>query len=91
MDWHNFRLTTRLQFSGEVIEALYSSIAEIDAVKNTFRLTHALLPQTIERLTQSVIVTSTGASNRVEGNKLSDDEVEALYKSIRIQGTSINS
>lgn len=85
MDWLNFRLSTRLQLSGEVIEALYSRIAEIDAVKNTFRLTQTLLPQTIERLTHSVIVTSTGASNRIEGNKLSDDEVEALYRSMRIK------
>ncbi|MEE8058527.1 MAG: Fic family protein [Pseudomonadales bacterium] len=85
MDWKNFRLSTQLQLSGEVVEALYSRIAEIDAVKNTFRLTHTLLPQTIECLTHSVIVTSTGASNRIEGNKLSDNEVEALYKSMRIK------
>ena len=85
MDWINFRLSTRLQFSAELVETLYSRIAEIDAVKNTFRLAHKLLPQTIERLTQFVIVTSTGASNRIEGNKLSDDEVEALYKSLRIK------
>jgi Fic family protein len=43
------------------------------------------LPQTIERLTQSVIVTSTGASNRIEGNRLSDEEVEALYRNMRIK------
>lgn len=85
MDWQNFRLSKRLQLSGDVVEALYSRIAEIDAVKHVFRLTHRLLPQTIERLTQSVIITSTGASNRIEGNKLSDDEVEALYKSMRIK------
>ncbi|MCH9638694.1 MAG: Fic family protein [Betaproteobacteria bacterium] len=85
MDWINFRLSRRLQFSENIVEELYSRIAEIDAVKNVFRLTHTLLPQTIERLTQSVIVTSTGASNRIEGNKLSDDEVEALYKSMRIK------
>ncbi|VAW86730.1 Fic family protein [hydrothermal vent metagenome] len=85
MDWQNFRLSTRLQFSAQLVEEIYSKIAEIDAVKNTFRLTHTLLPQTIERLTHSVIVTSTGASNRIEGNKLSDDEVETLYKSMRIK------
>ncbi len=85
MDWQNFRLSTRLHLSGEVVETLYSGIAEIDGVKNTFRLTHTLLPQTIERLTQSVIITSTGASNRIEGNRLSDDDVEALYKSMRIK------
>lgn len=85
MNWYNFRLSKRLELPGSTIEAIYSKIAEIDAVKNTFHLTQTLLPQTIERLTQSVIVTSTGASNRIEGNKLSDDEVEALYKSMRIK------
>lgn len=85
MDWLNFRLSRRLLLSAELAEQLYSKIAEIDAVKHTFRLAHKLLPQTIERLTQFVIVTSTGASNRIEGNKLSDDEVEALYKSLRIK------
>ena len=60
-------------------------IAEIDTVRNTFSLTNRLLPQTLERLTQSVIVTSTGASNRIEGNRLSDNEVEALYRNVRIK------
>lgn len=85
MDWLDFRLSTRMQFSAELVEAIYSRIAEIDAVKNTFHLTHKLLPQTISRLTHSVIVTSTGASNRIEGNRLSDDEVEELYRSMRIK------
>lgn len=85
MDWSNFRLSTRLQLSPEVAEAVYSCIAEMDAVKHTFQLANRLLPQTLERLTQSVIVTSTGASNRIEGNRLSDDEVEALYKNLRIR------
>ncbi len=85
MDWSDFRLSTRLQLSPDVTERLYARIAEIDAIKNTFRLTNKLLPQTVERLTQSVIVTSTGASNRIEGNRLTDDEVEALYKNMRIK------
>lgn len=85
MDWKNFRLNTRLSLSGETIEALYQKIAVIDAVKHTFILTGHLLPQTIDRLTQSVIVTSTGASNRIEGNLLSDNDVEAIYKKMRIR------
>jgi Fic family protein len=85
MDWESFRLSARLQLSAGVVEAIYSKIAKIDAVKNTFTLTDKLLPQTVERLTQSVIVTSTGASNRIEGNRLSDDEVEALYRNMRIK------
>lgn len=85
MDWSDFRLSTRLQLSSDMTERLYARIAEIDAIKNTFRLANKLLPQTVERLTQSVIVTSTGASNRIEGNRLTDDEVEALYKNMRIR------
>ncbi|MDE2337379.1 MAG: Fic family protein [Alphaproteobacteria bacterium] len=85
MDWNESRLSQRLQLSPEITEKIYSMIAEIDAVKNTYALTNRLLPQTIERLTQSVIVTSTGASNRIEGNRLSDEQVDALYRNMRIR------
>ncbi len=85
MNWQNFRLTTRLNLKPAIVEAVYSIIAEIDAVKTGWKLTGKLLPQTIERLTHSVIVTSTGSSNRIEGNRLTDVEVEALYKNLRIK------
>ena len=80
MNWQEFRLTTRLGLKPAIVESVYSMIAEIDSVKTSWKLTGKLLPQTIERLTHSVIVTSTGASNRIEGNRLNDTEVEALYK-----------
>ncbi len=85
MNWQNDRLSKRLTFSPEQTEKLYAMLSEIDAIKKAFRLTDMLLPQTITRLTQSVIVTSTGASNRIEGNKLTDDEVEALYRNLHIR------
>ena len=85
MDLKKFRLKTRLELKANVVEEVYSTIAKIDAVKNSFTLTDKFLPQAIERLTSSVIVTSTGASNRIEGNKLSDTEVEKLYKNLRIK------
>ena len=85
MDRKNHRLSRRLAVTAETTERIYSAIAEIDAVKNSWRLTNRLMPQMIERLMQSVLVTSTGASNRIEGNRLSDDEVQALYKNLRIR------
>lgn len=85
MRWQDDRLSRRLRFDADQTEALYGTLSEIDAIKNAFRLTDKLLPQTITRLTQSVIVTSAGASNRIEGNQLTDDEVEALYRNLRIQ------
>ncbi len=85
MNFEKDRLTKRLNLGSEVIEKVFSIISEIDAVKNSWKIAGKLLPQTIERLTHSVIVTSTGASNRIEGNKLTDSEVEALYKNLRIR------
>ncbi len=84
-EWGDFRLTRRLALPPDVVEPVYSMIAEIDAVKTGWRLTGKLLPQTLERLTQSVLVTSTGSSNRIEGNRLNDAEVESLYRNLRIR------
>ncbi|MCP4697583.1 MAG: hypothetical protein GY862_12145 [Gammaproteobacteria bacterium] len=48
MDWKNFRLTARLNnLSSKQIEEIYMILAEIDGVKNSWRLTGKLLPQTI--------------------------------------------
>jgi len=86
MNWNNFRLTTRLnKFSSELIEEIYMILAEIDGVKNSWQLTGKLLPQTIERLTHAVIITSSGSSNRIEGNRLTDEQVNDLYRNMRIK------
>lgn len=86
MDWKDFRINQRLNnLEPASIEKVYSLIAEIDAVKKSWFLTKRLSPQAIERLTHSVIVTSTGASNRIEGNRLTDQEVEELYKGLHIK------
>ncbi|MGH1406663.1 MAG: Fic family protein [Rhodomicrobiaceae bacterium] len=85
MTWESDRLSKRLTFSPKETEEVFSLLSEIDAIKTAFRLTGKLAPQTITRLTQSVIITSTGASNRIEGNRLSDDEVEALYHNLHIR------
>jgi len=74
MAWEDFRVNTRLNLSTTIVEKVYSEIAEIDAVKNSWQITEKLLPQTIERLTNSVIITSFGSSNRIEGNMLNDKE-----------------
>ena len=85
MEFKKHRLNTRLSLKPEVVEEVYSLISKIDTVKNSFAITGKILPQTISRLTASVIVTSTGASNRIEGNKLSDSQVEKLYKNLHIK------
>lgn len=85
MSWEEFRVHKRLNLKHKVIEQVYATLSEIDGVKNSWQITGKLLPQTIERLTRSVIVTSTGSSNRIEGNQLTDVEVEKLYKNLRVK------
>lgn len=85
MDWHDHRLSKRLELAPSVMDAVYRLLAEIDATKSVFRITHRLQPQAVSRLTQSVIITSTGASNRIEGNRLTDEQVQVLYRNMRIR------
>jgi Fic family protein len=85
MSWEDFRVHKRLALKPLVVEEVYSLLSAIDGVKNSWQITGKLLPQTLERLTRSVIITSTGASNRIEGNKLTDIEVENLYKNLRVK------
>ena len=44
-----------------------------------------ITPQTITRLRKSVLVTSAGASTRIEGSKLSDEEVRKIMQGLSIQ------
>lgn len=42
-------------------------------------------PQALGRLKRSVLVTSTGASTRIEGSRLSDADIEKLMRGINVQ------
>ena len=79
------RLSKRLHFSFEINNTIYNLISQIDALNREFQITEKLSHQTIKRLMKSVIVTSTGSSNRIEGNKLNNEEVESLYSQMNIK------
>lgn len=64
---------------------IYKLIAEIESLNSNFRIFWKLSHQTIKRLSQSVIITSSWASNRIEGNKLNDEEVEKIFQKMRIK------
>ena len=85
MDWQNFRIQKRLNLTAKVIEKIYATIAQVDGMKNSWQITDKLLPQTIKRLTHSVIITSSGSSNRIRGNSLTDKQVEGVYKNLKIK------
>lgn len=71
------------------LEALPSTIltliASIDELKGRWTVGVNLHPQILGKLKQSVLITSTGASTRIEGANLSDSEVENLMKGITSQ------
>lgn len=80
------KLDTRInQLSPESISRILSAIAKIDELKGTWVAGAKLHPQILGNLKQSVLITSTGASTRIEGARLSDEDVERLMRGISIQ------
>lgn len=63
----------------------WAKIAQIDELKGRWIAGSNLSPQTLGRLKRSVLITSTGASTRIEGAKLSDEDVEKMLRGISIQ------
>jgi len=64
---------------------ILTKIARIDELKGQWIAGARLSPQVLGRLKRSVLVTSTGASTRIEGARLSDEDVEKLMRGISMQ------
>ncbi len=66
------------RFPGEIIDA----IGRIDAFCGMWNATQWLRPEVLEGLRQTTIISSAGSSTRIEGAKLSDEEVAHLLGNI---------
>lgn len=64
---------------------IVQQIAEIDRLKTAWTTGAELDREVLTRLKKSVLVTSTGASTRIEGAKLSDDEIERLLRGMTVE------
>lgn len=64
---------------------IWSKIAQIEELKGRWIQGTNLSPQFLSRLKRSVLVTSTGASTRIEGASLSDEEIDKLMRGIVIE------
>lgn len=64
---------------------ILSKIARIDEIKGQWTAGATLNPYLLGQLKRSVLITSTGASTRIEGAKLSDEDVEKLIQGLAIQ------
>jgi len=68
-----------------ISQDIWLRITQIEAIKGKWEGSTKLSPQVLGRLKQSVLVTSTGASTRIEGSKLSDEDIEKMLQGISIQ------
>lgn len=75
----NSRFNDRIRLTSEMLKL----IARIDELKGLWRGSAALNPHVLKSLKASVIITSTGASTRIEGSQMSDAEVERLIRGLK--------
>lgn len=76
------KFNLRLQ---NIPQEIWLKITQIDSLRGKWEGSTKLSPHILGRLKQSVLITSTGASTRIEGAKLSDLEVEKMLRGISIQ------
>jgi len=73
------RLTNRIKITQEIL----AKIARIDEFKGLWQGSLRLSPYILNRLKRSVIITSTGASTRIEGVKMSDQEIARFLRGLK--------
>ncbi len=69
----------------KVSPKVLSLISQIDELKGQWIGGAQLNPQVLGRLKRSVLITSAGASTRIEGARLSDENVEKLMRGLSVQ------
>lgn len=64
---------------------IWGYLSKIDQLQGRWIEGAHLHPQILGSLKQSVLITSTGASTRIEGSRMSDSDIEKLMRGIAIQ------
>lgn len=72
------RLNKRIHLSNEIL----LKVSEIDEMKGRWTGSVSLNPRILGQLRKSIIITSTGASTRIEGSKMSDKQVERFLRGL---------
>ena len=73
------RFNKRIKITPEIL----NKISKLDEFKGRWHQGLSLSPQILGRLKQSVIITSTGASTRIEGARMNDKEIGRLLKGLK--------
>ncbi|NLE05082.1 MAG: Fic family protein [Crenarchaeota archaeon] len=66
----------------KITPEMLSIIAEIDEFKGSWKVLGKIAPERLQSLKKVATIESIGSSNRIEGNKLSDKQVEELLSRI---------
>lgn len=66
-------------------QAILAKIAQIDEFKGLWQGSVRLSPQILGRLKAWVIITSTGASTRIEGSVMTDEEIARFLRGLKTQ------
>lgn len=74
------RYNKRIPLTSEIM----LKITKIDELKGLWYGGLAFNPQILGRLKKSVIITSTGSSTRIEGARMTDEEIERFLKALKI-------
>ncbi len=69
----------------QITSQILSLIAEIDEFKGAWRALGQLAPEQLNSLKRVATIESIGSSTRIEGSKLTDQEVEVLLSNLEIQ------
>ena len=68
----------------EITPELLNLITEIDEFKGAWQALGTLAPERLSALRRVATIESVGSSTRIEGNRLSDREVEKLLGKMRV-------
>jgi len=80
------KLTTRLHWQKfEDSQIIQKLLTAIDELKGQWIAGLKLSPQILNSLKKSVVIISTGASTRIEGAKLTDGQIDKLFKGLKVK------
>ncbi|KKP40072.1 MAG: filamentation induced by cAMP protein fic [Candidatus Peregrinibacteria bacterium GW2011_GWF2_33_10] len=79
------RLSKLLSLKSKDLSIIQNKLSIIDNFNGFWKGSLNISPQILGRLKKTVIITSSGASTRIEGSLLSDSEVEKLLNNINIK------
>jgi len=78
-------MTTKLNFSSEMYQQLSQQLSVLDTYRGSWKARESLHGQYLKELRKIATIESTGSSTRIEGARLTDQDVEKLMASLKIK------